>query len=223
MNSEVQPGVVATTVGRVLYTDLLTVVVTSLLFAVASLPVVTLGAAVLALVETWTTVLTRRNSGAPPTEWGRARLFVAAFRRHLLTGLPYSLLLVAVASLTALYYLVGVARGSALFLLAALAGLYVVVVAVMWVLRAASFRARADPSLGVRRSVGRAGETFVDHPSFAVLLAASVGVVLLAASAARITVVVLLPGVLAAVEVVAFEEVAGDGAAAIRSAYRREH
>jgi len=223
MNGEVRPGVVVTTVGRVIYADLLTVVVTSLLFVIASLPAVTLGAAALALIETWTIVVTRRDSGAPPTERGRARLFVAAFRRHLLAGLPYSLLLLAVASLTALYYLVGVVEGSALFLLATLAGLYAVVVAAVWILRAASFRVRADPPLGVRRSVERAGETFVDHPSFAVLLAAGVGVVLLAASAARVTIVVLLPGVLAAVEIVAFEEVAGDGAAAIRSAYRREN
>ncbi|WP_049898168.1 hypothetical protein [Halococcus agarilyticus] len=222
MSAGVRPGTVATTVGRVIYTELPTVVVTSLLFAVASLPVVSLGAALLALVETWTVVVTRRDSGAPPSERGRARLFVAAFRRHLVAGLPYSLLLSAVAGLTVLYYVVGLAQESALFLLATLTGLYAVVVAAVWCLRAASFRVRADPPLGVRQAVGRAGGTFVDHPSFSVLVAAGVGAVLLAATTVRVAIVLVLPGVLAVVEIVAFEELAGDGAAAVRSTYRRD-
>lgn len=222
MSAGVRPGTVATAVARVVYTDLLTVVVTSLLFVVASLPVVSLGAALLALVETWTVVITQRDSGAPPSERGRTRLFVAAFRRHLVAGLPYSLLLSAVAGLTALYYAVGIARGSSVFLLATLAGLYAVVIVTVWSLRAASFRVRADPPLGVRRAIGRAGRTFVDHLSFSVLVAAGVGAVLLAATAARIVIALVLPGALAIIEIVAFEEIAGDGAAAVRSTYRRD-
>ena len=221
MSAGVRPGTVVTTVGRVVYTDLLTVVVTSLLFVVVSLPVVSLGAALLALVETWTVVVTRRDSGAPPSERGRARLFIAAFRRHLVAGLPYSFVLSTVVGLTALYYAVGIMRGSSPFLLATLVGLYAVVIATVWSLRAASFRVRADPPLGVRRAVGRTGRTFVDHPYFSVLVAAAIGGVLLVATAVRVVIALVLPGALAIIEIVAFEEIAGDGAAAVRSTYRR--
>jgi len=221
MGSEVRLGTVIRATLRAVYGDLVTVVVTSALFVLVALPVVTVGAGVLALIETWTDVLTRRDTGAPPSERGRAGLFLASVRRNLVAGLPYSAVLAAVVGLTAVYYTLSVSQELAVFLLATLVGLYAVVIAIVWCLRAASFRVRSDPPLGARGSFHLAGQTFVDHPSFTVLVAAAVAGVLLAGSAAVVTVVLLVPGVLAIIEVVAFEEVAGDGAAAIRSTYRR--
>jgi hypothetical protein len=68
----------------------------------------------------------------------------------------------------------------------------------------------------------RAGLTLLDRPAFAVILSTIVGVVLVGGAALRVTFPLLVPGILAVVEVVAFEEHVGDGAATVRATYRRE-
>ena len=221
MTRELSPGTVLRAVARVVYADLVTVILTSVAFVLASLPVVTLGAAVLALVDTWTTVVTRRDTGAPPSERGRMRVFAASFRRHLRGGLPYGLLLLAVVGLTAVYATLGITRQSGLFVVAAVVGVYLVVVATAWSLRAASFQTRSDPAIGAREAFERAGLSLADEPAFAVLLSALAGTVLVAGAALRVTLPLLVPAILAVVEVVAFEELAGDGAATVRATYRR--
>lgn len=222
MSPEVTPGAVLRAAARVVYGDLVTVVATSLAFALAALPVVTLGAALLALVDTWTTVVTERDTGAPVTERGRLRLFARSFRSHLWAGVPYSLVLLAVTGLTAVYAVVGVARGSGLFLLAAVVGGYLVIGALLWCLRAASVQVRTVPVPPTRVAFGRAGVTLADRPYFAVLVATLAAALVVAGALVRVAVPLVLPGVLAVVEVVAFEELAGEGAAAVRETYRRE-
>jgi hypothetical protein len=222
MTRELSPGLVLRAVARVVYGDLVTVIATSVAFVLASLPVVTLGAAVLALVDTWTEVVTRRDTGAPPSERGRLRVFVDAYRRHLRAGVPYSVLFVVVVALTAVYATFGVARQSGVFVLAAIVGAYVVVVATVWSLRAASFQTREEPPIPTRMAFERAGLSLVDRPAFAVVLSTVAAVVLVGGAALRVTFPLLVPGVLAVLEVVAFEEHVGDGAAAVRATYRRD-
>jgi hypothetical protein len=222
MARELSPGLVLRAVARVVYADLVTVVVTSVAFVVASLPIVTIGAAVLALVDTWTDVITHRDTGAPPSERGRLGLFATSYRRHLRTGLPYSLLFVAVVGLTAVYASFGLAQESGPFVVAAIVGVYLVVVVTVWSLRAATFQTREEPPITTRMAFERAGLTLLDRPAFAVILSTIVGVVLVGGAALRVTFPLLVPGILAVVEVVAFEEHVGDGAATVRATYRRE-
>lgn len=209
------PVATATTAVRLLYAELVTVVLTSLLVALASLPLVTVGPAILAGVEVLTTVVTRRDTGAPPTERGRFRLFVDAVRRNLGAGLPFSLLLLSVGGLTTFYYVVGTTRGDGGLLLLALLGAYGVVGAFALTLRAGSFRARTSPPPSVFSAVRMAGQSFTEHLSYTVLWFVALAGLLGVASAVPVTIVVLLPGVLAVLEVVAFEAVVGDGAAAV--------
>lgn len=220
MSRAVTPSAVLRAAARVVYGDLVTVVTTSLAFVLASLPLVTLGAALLALVDTWTTVITERDTGAPVTERDRLRLFARSFRRSLRPGLPYSLVLVAVTGLTAVYAVVGLARQSGLFVLAAVVGGYVVVGATLWCLRAASIQARTTPTPPIRVAVERAGVMLADRPYFTVLVATLVIALVVLGALVRVAVPLLLPAVLAVVEVVAFEELAGEGAAAVRETYR---
>jgi len=222
MARELSPGLVLRAAGRVTYGDLVTVVATSVAFVLASLPIVTLGAALLALVETWTTVITRRDTGAPPSERGRLRLFAASYRRHLRAGVLYSVLFVVVVGLTAVYAAFGVARQSGVFVIAAIVGAYVVVLVTVWSLRAASVQMREDPAVGVRLAFERAGLTLVDRPAFAIVLSTIAAVVLVGGVALRVTFPLLVPGILAVLEVVAFEEHLGDGAATVRATYRRK-
>lgn len=221
MTRELSPGLVLRAVARVTYGDLVTVIATSVAFVLASLPIVTIGAALLALVDTWTTVVTRRDTGAPPSERGRLRLFGSSYRRHLRAGVPYSLLFVVVVGLTAVYAGLGVSRRSGVFVLAAVVGAYLVVLATVWSLRAASVQTREDAPTGVRLAFERAGLSLVDRPAFAILLSTIAAVVLVGGAALRVTFPLLVPGVLAILEVVAFEEQLGDGAATVRATYRR--
>lgn len=205
------PVATATTTLRVLYAELVTIVVTSVLATVASLAVVTLGPALLAAVEVLTTIVTRRDTGAPPSERERAALFVDAFRRNLRAGLPFGLLLAAVGVVTGAYYAAGVARGDGGLLLLSLVGAYGLLAALALTLRVGSFRARSAPP-PAREAVRLAGRSFASHWSYTVLYLVALGGVLLVAGYARIVVPLLLPGALAAFEVVAYEAVAGDGA-----------
>lgn len=220
MSREVTPGAVLRAAARVVYGDLVTIVATSLAFVLASLPVVTLGAALLALVDTWTAIVTARDTGAPVTERGRLRLFARSFRRNLRAGVPYSLVLVVVTGLTVVYAVVGVARRSGLFVLAAVVGGYIVIGVTLWCLRAASIQVRAEPALPFRTTVAQAGVMLADRPYFAVLVATLVAVLVVLGALVRVAVPLLVPAVLAVVEVVAFEELAGEGAAAVRETYR---
>jgi len=68
----------------------------------------------------------------------------------------------------------------------------------------------------------RAGLTLVDRPAFAIVLSTVAAVVLVGGVALRVTFPLLVPGILAVLEVVAFEEHLGDGAATVRATYRRK-
>jgi hypothetical protein len=59
-----------------------------------------------------------------------------------------------------------------------------------------------------------------DRPYFAVLVATLVAGLVVLGALVRVAVPLLVPAVLAVVEVVAFEELAGEGAAAVRETYR---
>lgn len=209
------PVETATTALRVLYAELLTVAAVSVLTTLASLPLLTVGPAMLAAVEVLTTVATRRDTGAPPTERGRIRLFAGAVRRNLKAGLPFSLLLLSVAGVTAFYYVVGTAQNDGGLLLLALLGAYGVVGALAVTLRVGSFRARTSPPPSAVRAVRLTGRSFTDQRSYTVLWFVAIGGLLAVASYVPVTVPMLLPGVLGVLEVVAFEAVVGDGAAAV--------
>lgn len=209
------PVETATTAARVIYAELVTVVVASVLTTVAALPLVTVGPAVLAAVEVLTTVVTRRDTGAPPSERRRARLFAEAFRRNLRAGLPFSLLLLAVGGMTAFYYVVGTARDDGGLLVLALLGSYGVVGAVALTLRVGSFRARSSPSSSAFEAVRMAVRSFAEYGSYTVLWVVALAGLLAAAIVVPVTVPLVVPGVLAAGEVVAFDAAVGDGAAAV--------
>lgn len=220
MGRELTPGMVLRGVARAVYSDLVTVVTTSLAFVVVSLPLVTVGAALLALVDTWTTIITQRDTGAPVTERGRLSFFGRSVVSHFRAGIPYSVVLLTVTALTTLYALVGLQQQSGVFVLAAGVGVYVVIGVTMWCLRAASIHVRTDPSPSLRDAFEQAGLMLLDRPYFAVLIATLAAVVVILATLLRVAVPLLVPTTLAIVEVVSFEELAGEGAATVRATYR---
>ncbi|QGA84390.1 hypothetical protein [Halomicrobium sp. LC1Hm] len=209
------PTTTVTTTVRVLYAEVVTVVVTSLLAALASLPLLTVGPAVLAAVEVLTTVVTRRDTGAPPSERERARLFVRSLRRNLRTGLPFSLLILAVSGVTAFYYVVGTSQERGDLLLLSLVGAYGVVGVLALTLRVGSYRARTSPVPAAVDALRMAGGSLTASLSYTVLWLVALATLLFLASVVPLLAPVLVFGVAGVGEVVSFEAVAGDGAAAV--------
>ncbi|RKD86256.1 hypothetical protein [Halopiger aswanensis] len=211
------PSPIATglTWARVLYAEFLTVIVICLLAIVASLPLVTVGSAILASVDVLTTVITRRDTGAPPSERARARLFVEAFKRNLQAGMPFSFLLIAVGGVTAFYYVVGGARQQGGLLLLALLGMYGVICILALAYRVGSFRARTSSPPSTVDTLRMAGRSFATPLSYTVLWLVSIAGLLAIATVSLILIPLTMFGVLAVGEVVAFEEVVGEGAKSV--------
>ncbi|PSP55763.1 hypothetical protein BRC82_04040 [Halobacteriales archaeon QS_1_67_19] len=219
-NRDVELGSVLRAFVRVAYTESLTVATTSLLFVLGSLPLITAGSAFVAIVEVWTETVLAESEGRRLRERERAGRFVEAWLANLRAGVPYSaVLLVAMTGLVA-YRRLSVVTGDALFFLWTLVGLYAVVVVAVWLLRAASIRVRAagDPPRFIA-AMRRAGYSLLEEPSFTVLTIVGAGIVCLLGLVSPPVFVVVGPGLLAAGEVVGFEELFGDSAAAIRAAY----
>lgn len=197
---------------RVLYTEFLTVIIVSLLATIASLPLVTVGPAILASVEVLTTVVIHRDTGAPPSERARAHLFLQAFKKNLRAGILFSLLLLGVGGMTAFYFVVGGVRQQGELLLLALVGMYAVVGVVAFAYRVGSFRVHTSPLPSTFEALRMAGKSFISYPSYTVLWLVSIAGLLVLATVSTILIPLALFGVLVIGEIVTFEEVAGEGA-----------
>jgi len=215
----IRPGTVVRALVRTAYGDLVTLVTTSAIFVALSLPVLTAGASLLALVEVWTDAVYTELEGGEVSERDRARSFLAHWRDSLLAGLPYSLILGTVVAGTFAYVRLLVATRAGLFLIWTVASFYLVAIVVVVLLRAASIRARTDEPLSFRPAVRRALSSLAEAPGFTVLTVTAAGLVVLLWLVSEVLFVLVVPGFLAAGEVVAFEELFGVGAEKIRIAY----
>lgn len=222
-DGNVRLGTVVRAVGRVCYTEALTVAWSSVLFVLGALPVITIGTSLLALVETWTTVVTAESVGKTTSERDRFRTFVDAWRNNLLAGVPYSLGVLFVVAGSAVYLVLETTSGSAIFLLWTLLSLYVVVIVLGWEIRSASIRMRSPPAdrPRFRDAMERAAYSLVEHPGYTVLQFVWFGSVMVLFRVFPPAFVLLGPAVLVVSETVGFEELFGDGSEAIRMAYAR--
>ena len=103
-------------------------------------------------------------------------------------------------------------------LLGGFIGLYAIVIVTTWLLRAATLVIRADS--GFFDAMKEGAYIAFEHPSYTVLQLATAGGLLAFGIAFWIAIPLLIPGLLALLEIVSFEETAGDGALGIVSAYQ---
>ncbi|MFC6723170.1 hypothetical protein ACFQE1_01935 [Halobium palmae] len=208
---------------RISYSDLVTVFAMSLLIAIAAVPVVTLGGAILASVDTLTRII--RSEGrdeAPSSEWARIRYFYRSFRVNFRHGIPFGILLVAVVVVTGIYIQMAFTTQSTGFMLGSVIGLYAIVFTTVWVYRTASIVTRSKNPSGVAESAREAWHHLVDNLSWTSLQAILVAVLTVLLLWTRIGIVLLLPGMLTVLEVVVFEERNGYGAESLVLGYRGE-
>ncbi|WP_254546647.1 YesL family protein [Halomarina pelagica] len=216
------PAAALAAFGRAVYSDLVSIVVLSVLFSLVSLPLVTIGAATIALVETLTDVVSGELEGGGVSERDRVVHFLETFRANVRRGLPLSVLLLAVVVVTGIYSTIALAARDASFLLGAVVGLYATVIAAALCLRTASLlvRAPADRRPAMRAALHDAAYHLLETPSFSVLVLVFASVLIALCVALQVAVVLLLPGLLGLLEVVSFEETSGEGARRVVLAYR---
>ncbi|QIO24433.1 DUF624 domain-containing protein [Haloarcula sp. JP-L23] len=207
--------------GRATYSDIVSVVLLSVAFWVVSLPVVTLGPAILALVAAMTEGVTGRTAGRKVTERDRLRRFRQTFTGEFRRGLPLGVLLVAVVVTTLWYAQLAVSTGNGALLVGTLVGLYGIVLAVVVVFRAATLLVR-EGAPSARLALWDAAKHALSTPSFTVLQASFAALLGVICIGLGIAVLVLLPGLLAVLEVVAYEESTGGGALRVVRAYQGE-
>ncbi|MFB6188657.1 MAG: hypothetical protein ABEI57_02125, partial [Halapricum sp.] len=220
---DLDPVAVLSALLRIGYSDLVTLVVTSLLTTLLAIPLVTLGGALLALEDTLTTIVTAEGrTSAPQSERARIGYFWDSFRANLTRGVPYSVLLVLV-SFTAVWYVsIAFSTGSSAFLLGSVVGLYAVVIVTVWVLRAMSLVVRADEAPRFRTAMRDGWYSLLEELSFTALQAIVAATFVLISLWLWAAIPLLLPGALVLLEIVSYEELSGDGASALVLGYRGE-
>lgn len=207
--------------GRASYTDLTSVIALSIVFWVAAVPVVTLGPAVLALAAASHHGVTGRTDGGEKSERDRVRRFVETFRGDFRRGLGLSVVPLAVAAVTIWYAGLAVATRSGRLLLGAMVGVYLLFTAIVVTLRAATLLTR-EGAPTVRQALSDGARHVLDTPSFSILHTVFVALLTALCVGLGIAVVLLLPGLLAVLEVVTYEETAGGGAVRVVKAYQGE-
>lgn len=206
---------------RILYRELVTIILLSVFWTVASLPVVTVGGATLALCDVMTRVIMDRSEDRLVTERERVRAFVGSFRRNVRRGLPLSAILAALLFSFWSHLNFYAANEQWIFSSSAFVGLYLVVIGVTWTFRAASviIRVPDDDRPGTIRAFLDGADLALEYPYYSVLHLLTVGAALVLASLEFVAVLLLVPATLAAVEVISFEELTDHGAADISRRY----
>jgi len=221
--SEISLGDVCRGIIQVSYKDALTLAWSSLLTILGSILLLTIGASIIALIEMWIETISSESEGEPISERDRLTMFIFEWRNNLFVGLPYSALLLVIAGGGYLYLLIGVTSANLFALLWALLSLYLIVIVLVWVFRAASIRMRTQSQSrsGFRETMERAAYSLVEEPAFTVLYLVWGGLIISLTQIFPPAFVLLGPGLLAVTETVAFEELFGDGAGKIRAGYAR--
>ncbi|MCU4716790.1 hypothetical protein [Halapricum hydrolyticum] len=224
-DSPPDPMLVLRTFGRIAVSDAVTIVVLSVLYSVASLSIVTIGPALLALMDTFYASVTHTGTGggAPDSVTGRASHFVSSIWTYFRAGLAYTVVILGSGVAMYVYLRLALYGDSIVSLLGGVLGLYAVVVVLVLLFRAADIVVREDESDrpgfvgGLRlawHSMGANVPYSAIHAVTAIVLTLVPILVL-----TPLAVVFVLPGLLALLELLAYEELHGAGAKTIRFAY----
>jgi len=207
--------------GRAAYSDLTSVVALSLVFSVAVIPVVTLGPAIIAVVAATHEGVTKRTAGGQTTERERISIFIQTFRSEFRRGLLMTVLPIAVAVVTVWYAGTAIAGQSGPLLIGSILGVYAFIATIAVTFRAATLLTR-EGAPTTRQALWDAARHLLTEPAFSALHVLFVGLVIILCAGLGIAVPLLLPGLLAVLEVVSYEETAGGGAIRVVKAYQGE-
>lgn len=197
---------------RLVYDEIIPVSLISLAASLLVFPLVTIGPACLAAVVTMSEIAQRRGSASALSERERLRTFPRAVRQHFRAGIPFSALIGFTLLNLITYVLLATANGSTVFWFGAALALYTLIIVVALTFRAGSVIARADDPPGTRELLREGVDVWLRSPWYSAIHLLVFGMVLVALALLTPAAMVLLAGSLATLEVVAYEDLAGDGA-----------
>jgi hypothetical protein len=222
-DESVDPILVLRTFGRIAISDAVTIFVLSVLYFVASMSIVTIGPALLALMDAFYSSVshTGTGGGAPASTRGRASRFVSSIWTYLWAGLPYTVAVLVAAYALYTYSVLALTGGTAQTLVFGVVGMYSVVLVFVLLFRAADIVVRADEDKrpGFFSAIRKAWGSLGSNVAFAATHVVTAIAVTIASLVFVITAVCFLPGLLALLELLNYEELDGAGAKAIRFAY----
>jgi len=206
---------------RVFYRELTTVVLLSIAWSLAALPIVTAGSSTLALCETMTRVITDHSETRLLGERARLGAFADSFQQNLRRGVPLSGLLVALFLSLWVHARIYTLSGQWIFSVSTLVGFYLLVIGTAWTFRAASLLVRGpqEAHLGTIQAFRDGAVLALEYPHYTVLQLVVVTAAFFISSLHLLIIPLLLPATLATIEVIAFEEIVNGAAADIRRYY----
>ena len=209
-----RPLVVLAKVG---YHEITTVIAISVVFWLFTLPVVTIGATLLALLDVMGDVY---HDGSPRTERGRVRRFAVSVRANLVRGLPLTVLVLFVFVNTVWYFAIVLSEPGSYYLVGGLVGVYALLVAFLFSFRLANVAVRTGADW--RSAARRAGTGWLRNPHFSVLQISVATIMILVSVAFPVALLLALPGWLALFELVSYEELFGSDPRTVLARYRRD-
>lgn len=190
---------------KFLYYEMVSVIALSALFWLVSIPVLTLGGSLLALFETVSAIY---SGSGPRQEVPRIRYFLRAARRNIKRGLPLTAGLLFVPFNTYWYFQIGLSsQHDQMYLLGGIAGLYLFLIVVVFVLRTANVATRTGSEL--REAVELAARSFARRPYFAIFHTSAAVLAMLGGLFFLIALLFVVPASLALFEIVSYEEMTG--------------
>jgi hypothetical protein len=206
--------------GKILFSEIVSVVVLSVLFVFALFPVVTIGAALVSLIDTFysSVAYTGTGGGLPRQASSRASNFVASIWDYLRVGLAFGVVFVVIVTGILTYFFAALAGSSTVVLFVGVFGVYAVVAVLVVLLRAANLIVHAENDDDTERpgfvaAVRQAYGTVTEHIAYeAVHVVAATAIVLFALLIPFGVGAFLFPGMITLLEVVFYEELDGVGA-----------
>lgn len=218
------PAAALSAFASVLWREVVSIFVLSVLFVMASLSVVSIGPALISLVDTFyaSTTFTGTGGGVPRRVPDRANYFVKNIWTYLKTGLGYTVIvLLGYGGVYYYYHLALYGRTLNTFVVGIL-GLYATVLIFVLLFRAANIVVHADEDerpglLGAFRAGWSSITGNLAYTAIHLVIAA---IIVVLCRITILTLVVPMPALLALLEVVMYEELDGIGAKTLMYAYK---
>lgn len=189
---------------KVGYREITSILALSVVFWLSLIPVVTIGAGLLALVDVMGGIY---RGDTPRGERERLRRFTRSVCGNLVRGLPLSALVLFVFSNTVAYFLILLSGQATSYLIGGLVGVYACLLAIMIALRISNVMMRRGTDW--RTAARRAARSWTDNAHFTVLQLAIAALALVVSLLLPVSVLLVLPAGLALFELVFYEELTG--------------
>ena len=186
------------------YYEMTSIVALSVLFWLVSLPLLSVGGAILALFDVLSSVYT----GTGPTgERDRMSSYLQSVRRNVIRGLPLSGVILFVVFNTYWYFAIGLWGRATQFLLGGIFSVYVILIGIVSMLRLVNIERQTE--VAPRQAIRLTATSWRQHTHFMILQSSVVGVIMGISVVFPAAVLCILPAGLTLFEVAAYEELTG--------------